>query len=179
IATAAQNTNNTTIRSILLAKKLTAYWTAPDLETADSDTIDKYYESINLEQEIACLMLSIMLNRNCLNSQSIPHLHKGGWSVGKLISLEDEELPRHFGTPMLCNAKITCMGKTLEGKDPEGQEETAKAKGKDKGKNKLAYAPKANISPPPKRDNLEKDSICHHCKEVVTRGGIIRLTMLS
>nr|GEZ64494.1 retrotransposon protein, putative, Ty1-copia subclass [Tanacetum cinerariifolium] len=57
------------------------------------------------------------------------------------------------------------MGKTLGAKDPEGQEETAKVKGKDKGKNKLAYAPKANISPPPKRDNLEKDSICHHCKE--------------
>ncbi|GKB24628.1 retrotransposon protein, putative, ty1-copia subclass, partial [Tanacetum coccineum] len=40
------------------------------------------------------------------------------------------------------------------------------AKGKNKGKNKLAYAPNAKIPPPPKRDNLTKDSICHHCKEV-------------
>ncbi|GJZ48678.1 hypothetical protein Tco_0602510 [Tanacetum coccineum] len=40
------------------------------------------------------------------------------------------------------------------------------AKGKTKGKNKLAYAPKTKISPPPKRDNMTKDSICHHCKEV-------------
>nr|GFA76522.1 zinc finger, CCHC-type [Tanacetum cinerariifolium] len=32
--------------------------------------------------------------------------------------------------------------------------------------NKLAYAPKTKISPPPKRDSLEKDFICHHCKEV-------------
>ncbi|GKD94425.1 hypothetical protein Tco_1374262 [Tanacetum coccineum] len=33
---------------------------APDPETADPDTIDKYYETINLEQEVACLMLSSM-----------------------------------------------------------------------------------------------------------------------
>ncbi|GJS42186.1 hypothetical protein Tco_0567229 [Tanacetum coccineum] len=33
---------------------------APDPKTADLDTIDKYYESVNLEQEVACLMLSSM-----------------------------------------------------------------------------------------------------------------------
>ncbi|GKC22830.1 hypothetical protein Tco_1024980 [Tanacetum coccineum] len=30
----------------------------PDPETADPDTIDKYYESVNIEQKVACLMLS-------------------------------------------------------------------------------------------------------------------------
>ncbi|GJS85540.1 hypothetical protein Tco_0752081 [Tanacetum coccineum] len=86
MAVAAQNTNNTTIRSILLAKKLTGLnftnWyrnlrivlryekkikfmeqptgPAPNPETADPDTIDKYYETVNLEQEVACLMLSSM-----------------------------------------------------------------------------------------------------------------------
>ncbi|GKE62256.1 retrotransposon protein, putative, ty1-copia subclass, partial [Tanacetum coccineum] len=45
-------------------------------------------------------------------------------------------------------------------KKPQG------AKGKAKGKNKLTYAPKTKIPPPPKRENLIKDSICHHCKEV-------------
>ncbi|GJU44312.1 hypothetical protein Tco_1201578 [Tanacetum coccineum] len=83
---AAQNTNNSTIRSSLLAKKLTGSnftnWyrnlrivlryekklkfveqpigPAPDPETADPDTIDKYYESVNLEQEVAWIMLSSM-----------------------------------------------------------------------------------------------------------------------
>nr|GEW53321.1 hypothetical protein [Tanacetum cinerariifolium] len=83
---AAQNTNNTTIRSILLAKKLAGSnftnWyrnfrivlrygkkmkfveqpiePALDPKTADLDTIDKYYESVNLEQEVACLTLSSM-----------------------------------------------------------------------------------------------------------------------
>ncbi|GJY38228.1 zinc finger, CCHC-type containing protein [Tanacetum coccineum] len=32
-----------------------------------------------------------------------------------------------------------------------------------KGKNKLAYAPKPKIPPPPKREDPAKDSVCHQC----------------
>nr|GEW53681.1 hypothetical protein [Tanacetum cinerariifolium] len=85
MAASTQNINNTTIRSILLAEKLTGSnfknWyrnlrivlkhkkkmkfveqpaRPPNPETTDSDTIDKYYESVNLEQEVACLMLLSM-----------------------------------------------------------------------------------------------------------------------
>nr|GFA86384.1 zinc finger, CCHC-type [Tanacetum cinerariifolium] len=86
MAATAQNTNNTTTRSILLAEKLTRLnftnWyrniriilmyekkikfveqpmgPALDPETADPKTIDKYYETVNLEQEVVCLMLSSM-----------------------------------------------------------------------------------------------------------------------
>ncbi|GJU70794.1 retrotransposon protein, putative, ty1-copia subclass [Tanacetum coccineum] len=85
MAATAQNTNNRTIRSILLAEKLTGSnftnWyhnlrivlkyekkmkfveqpigPAPDLETADPNTIDKYYETVNLEQEVARLVLYV------------------------------------------------------------------------------------------------------------------------
>ncbi|GKF38402.1 hypothetical protein Tco_0118463, partial [Tanacetum coccineum] len=34
-----------------------------------------------------------------------------------------------------------------------------------KGKNKLAYAPKPKIPPPPNREDPAKDSICHECGE--------------
>ncbi|GKC01912.1 reverse transcriptase domain-containing protein [Tanacetum coccineum] len=34
------------------------------------------------------------------------------------------------------------------------------------GKAKLAYAPKAKISPPPKKEHPTKDVTCHHCNEV-------------
>nr|GEW52088.1 hypothetical protein [Tanacetum cinerariifolium] len=33
---------------------------APDTETTDPNTIDKYYETVNLKQEVACLMFSCM-----------------------------------------------------------------------------------------------------------------------
>nr|GEZ55698.1 zinc finger, CCHC-type [Tanacetum cinerariifolium] len=35
-----------------------------------------------------------------------------------------------------------------------------------KGKNKLAYAPKPKIPPPPKREDLAKDSVYHECGEI-------------
>ncbi|GKE82546.1 hypothetical protein Tco_1552546, partial [Tanacetum coccineum] len=38
---------------------------APDPKTVDPDTIDKYYKSVNLEQEVACLMLSIKAFHAC------------------------------------------------------------------------------------------------------------------
>ncbi|GJR95439.1 retrotransposon protein, putative, ty1-copia subclass [Tanacetum coccineum] len=39
----------------------------------------------------------------------------------------------------------------------------AKGQNQGKGKNKLVYAPKPKIPPPPKRENPAKDSICHQC----------------
>ncbi|GJY05904.1 hypothetical protein Tco_0371844 [Tanacetum coccineum] len=83
---AAQDTNNTTIKSIILAEKLTgsnftnSYCNlrivlkyekkikfveqptgpAPDPKTADPDAIDKYYETVNLEQKVACIMMPSM-----------------------------------------------------------------------------------------------------------------------
>nr|GFD01627.1 hypothetical protein [Tanacetum cinerariifolium] len=53
------------------------------------------------------------------------------------------------------------------------------AKGKDKGKNKLAYAPNPKIPSPPKRDNPAKDSICHHCKEGLRRRKKLKHEALS
>ncbi|GJY20445.1 hypothetical protein Tco_0393011 [Tanacetum coccineum] len=50
MASTTQNTNNTTI-SLL---------DPPNPETADPDTIEKYYKFVNLEQEVSCLMLSSM-----------------------------------------------------------------------------------------------------------------------
>ncbi|GJV04594.1 zinc finger, CCHC-type containing protein [Tanacetum coccineum] len=53
-----------------------------------------------------------------------------------------------------------------EGKIQKDKKKPQKAKGKDKGKNKLAYAPNPKIPPSPKRDNPKKDYVYHHCKKV-------------
>ncbi|GKE11621.1 retrotransposon protein, putative, ty1-copia subclass, partial [Tanacetum coccineum] len=68
-------------------------------------------------------------------------------------------------------AEILVVLAIREGKIQKDKRKPRGAKGEDKGKNKLAYAPKPKIPPPPKRDNLEKDSICHHYKEVIIGGG--------
>ncbi|GJS47117.1 hypothetical protein Tco_0597238 [Tanacetum coccineum] len=57
MATTAQNTNNTSIRYEKKMKFMEqSIGPAPDPETTDPDTIDKYYKTVNLEQEVACLM---------------------------------------------------------------------------------------------------------------------------
>nr|GEV58271.1 hypothetical protein [Tanacetum cinerariifolium] len=67
---------------------------------------------------------------------------------------------------ILKKAKTPAMLAIWEGKIQKDKKKPQGAKGKEKGKNKLTYAPKPKILPPPKRDNLAKDSVCHHCKEV-------------
>ncbi|GJV11645.1 retrotransposon protein, putative, ty1-copia subclass [Tanacetum coccineum] len=39
----------------------------------------------------------------------------------------------------------------------------ARGNNQGKRKSKLAYAPKPKIPPPPKKEDLTKDSVCHHC----------------
>ncbi|GKB46993.1 hypothetical protein Tco_0897746 [Tanacetum coccineum] len=68
-----------------------------------------------------------------------------------------------------------CEGKIQKDKKKKPQG----VKGKANGKNKLAYAPKTKIPPPPKRDNPAKDFICHRSRRLVTGGGFVRPIMLS
>ncbi|GJX03901.1 retrotransposon protein, putative, ty1-copia subclass [Tanacetum coccineum] len=136
---AAQNTNNTTIKSILLAEKLTSLnftnWycnlrivlkyekkikfveqpigPAPDPETVDPDTIDKYYENVNLDM-----------------GKMLDELHA-------MLKLHEKGIPKKAETPAVLAIQ--------EGKIQKDKKRPQGAKGKDKGKNKLAYALKAKI----------------------------------
>ncbi|GKA33576.1 retrotransposon protein, putative, ty1-copia subclass [Tanacetum coccineum] len=122
---------------------------ALDPKTVDPDnidnTIDKTLEKFNAYDMLKELktMSKSMLNRNCLKQS------------------------KHF---MLANrrmkAKTPAVLDIKEGRIQKEKKKPQGAKGKDNGKNKLAYAPKPKIPLPPKRDNLEKDSIYHHYKEV-------------
>ncbi|GKA25440.1 zinc finger, CCHC-type containing protein [Tanacetum coccineum] len=106
------------------------------------------YEALNdAQNEVACLMLGIKAFHACKqeDGQSVSsYLLKMKSYVDTLERL-GYAMPKEHGK---------------DKKKPQG------AKGKAKGKNKLAYDPKTKIPPPPKRENLIKDSICHHCKEV-------------
>nr|GEZ42620.1 zinc finger, CCHC-type [Tanacetum cinerariifolium] len=73
-------------------------------------------------------------------------------------------MPNEFGIPK--KAKTPVVLSIKEGRIQKDKKKWNGANGKYKGKNKLAYAPKPKIPSPLKRDNLTKDSIYHHCKEV-------------
>ncbi|GJZ78686.1 zinc finger, CCHC-type containing protein, partial [Tanacetum coccineum] len=185
MADAAQNTNNTTIRSILLAKKLTGLnftnWyrnlrivlkyekkmkfveqpigPAHDPETGDPDTIDKYYEYED-GQSVSSYLLKMKSYMDTLErlGYALPKELGTIVELHAMLKLHEKGVSKKTETPavlVIRGGKIQKDKKKLQG-----------AKGKAKGKNKLAYALKTKIPPPPKRDNPAKDSICHHRKEV-------------
>nr|GEX60870.1 zinc finger, CCHC-type [Tanacetum cinerariifolium] len=132
----------------------------PDPETADLVTIVKYYESVNLEQEVACLMLSSMsldLQRTLEKYNAYDIIGKTIAELHAMLKLHEKGIPK--------KAKTLAVLATREGKIQKEMKKPQGAKGKNEVKTKLAYATKPKIPPTPKRDNLAKDSICHRCKE--------------
>ncbi|GJS01992.1 hypothetical protein Tco_0318500 [Tanacetum coccineum] len=222
MAATAQNTNNTTIRSILLAEKLIGsnftIWyekkmkfveqpigLAPDPETADPDASDKYYESVNTEQEVACLMLSSMspdLQRtlekyNAYDMmkelktmfeeqakqelfETVKALHACKQEEAELhamLKLHEKCIPKKAETPTVLAIREGRIQKDKK-KKPQG------AKGKGKGKNKLARV-KERISllmiPRPRSHRYLRKSIRQRTlsvttvKRLVTEGGIFHV----
>nr|GEW67829.1 zinc finger, CCHC-type [Tanacetum cinerariifolium] len=82
-------------------------------------------------------------------------------------------MPNKLGIPN--KAKTPTVLAIQEGKIQKDKKKPQGAKSKDKGKNKLAYAPKPKIPSPPKRDNMAKDS----ARRWVIGRGIVHLTKLS
>ncbi|GJU98534.1 retrotransposon protein, putative, ty1-copia subclass [Tanacetum coccineum] len=218
---AAQNTNNTTIRSILLGEKLTGSnftnWyrnlrivlryekklkfveqpigPAPDPETTElltnlQRTLEKYnaFDMMNelktmfeeqAKQELfervkafhACKQEDGQsISSHLLNMKSyLDTLERLGYNYNMhsmretlaelhaMLKLHEKSIPKKVETLAVLAIR--------EGKFQNDKKKLQGAKGKDKGKTKLAYAPKPKIPPPPKRDNPTKDSICHHYKE--------------
>nr|GEU35278.1 hypothetical protein [Tanacetum cinerariifolium] len=173
MAVVAQNTNNSTIRSILLAKKLTGLnftnWFRNLRIVLRTKNIFKehakqeLFETVNAfhacKQEEGQSVGSYLLKMKSL----LDTLERLGYVMPNelghaMLKLHEKGIPKKVETLVVLAIRESKIQK--DKKKPRG------VKGKDKEKNKLAYAPKPKISSPPKRDNLAKDSIYHHCKEV-------------
>nr|GEW92453.1 hypothetical protein [Tanacetum cinerariifolium] len=89
-------------------------------------------------------------------------------SLGKTINEFHAMLNLHEQTLLKSNAPALHAiraGKVQKVNKHEKPQPKMAARGQNqgKGKNKLAYAPKPKIPPPPKREDLAKDSIFHEC----------------
>nr|GEV73073.1 retrotransposon protein, putative, Ty1-copia subclass [Tanacetum cinerariifolium] len=113
---------------------------------------DAYNALYDAQNEVACLMLGSI----SLELQRALENYKAYNIIQELKSMFKEQAKQElFETVKAFHA---CKQED-DKKKPRG------AKGKDKGKTKLVYAPKTKIPPPPKRYNLTKDSIFYHCNE--------------
>ncbi|GJS47116.1 reverse transcriptase domain-containing protein [Tanacetum coccineum] len=111
--------------------------------------------------ELGVSLILNSLNKDYYQFVQNYNMHSIGKTIAKLhamLKLLEKGIPKKVETPVVLAI--------LKGKIQKEKRKPLGAKGKDKGKNKLAYAPKHKIPPPPKRDNLAKDSVCHHYKEV-------------
>nr|GEX85198.1 zinc finger, CCHC-type [Tanacetum cinerariifolium] len=95
------------------------------------------------------------------------NMHNMGKTVNELHAM----LKLHEQTLSKSNApalNAIQAGKVQKGNKHKKSHSQTAAKGQnhEKGKNKQAYAPKPKILPPPKRENLAKDSTCHECGEI-------------
>ncbi|GKF70205.1 hypothetical protein Tco_0203262, partial [Tanacetum coccineum] len=93
------------------------------------------------------------------------NMHSLGKTVNKLhamLKLYEQTLPKN-NAPALHAIRT---GKVQKGNNKHKKHQpqmTARGQNQGNGKNKLAYAPKPKIPPPPKREDPVKDSICHEC----------------
>ncbi|GJX14100.1 retrotransposon protein, putative, ty1-copia subclass [Tanacetum coccineum] len=115
------------------------------------------YEALNdAQNEVACLMLGSMSPELQMALEN----YKAYDMIQELKTMFEEQAKQElFETVKAFHAYKQEDGQSNDKKKPQG------AKVKDKGNNKLVYAPKAKIPPPPKKDNATKDSFCHHYKE--------------
>ncbi|GJY94380.1 hypothetical protein Tco_0510741 [Tanacetum coccineum] len=82
------------------------------------------------------------------------NMHNMGKTIAELcamLKLHEKGIPKKAETPMVLAI--------MEGRIQKDKKKPPRAKRIDKGKNNLAYDPKPKIPPPPKRDNVVKDSI--------------------
>ncbi|GKB69383.1 zinc finger, CCHC-type containing protein, partial [Tanacetum coccineum] len=99
------------------------------------------------------------------------NMHSMGKTVNELhamLKLHEDTLPKKVVAPALHAIRA---GNVQKNKNKKSFKAAKGVQGKGKGKKTYAnaepsYAPKPKNPPPPKKDNLAKDAICHHCGEV-------------
>nr|GEY48606.1 hypothetical protein [Tanacetum cinerariifolium] len=81
--------------------------------------------------------------------------------LNAMLKLHEQTLPKN-NAPGLHDIRA---GKVQKGNKKHKLQPQLAARGQNqrKGKNKLAYAPKPKIPPPPKREDPAKDLVCHQC----------------
>ncbi|GKB42203.1 hypothetical protein Tco_0887145 [Tanacetum coccineum] len=114
-----------------------------------------------MPNELGVSLILNSLNKNYDQFIQNYNMHSMGRTIAELHAM----LKLH-GKGILKKAETPTVLAIWVGKIHKDKKKLQGEYGKDNGKNKLAYAPKPKIPPPPKRDNPVKDSICHHYKEV-------------
>ncbi|GKA83547.1 zinc finger, CCHC-type containing protein, partial [Tanacetum coccineum] len=125
------------------------------------DTLERLGYAMPKELGVSLILNS--LNKDYDQFVQNYNMHGLGKTLAELhamLKLYEKGIPNKAETPTMLEIQEGRIQKDKKKKKPQG------AKGKGKGKSKLAYDTRPKIAPPPKREHLVKDPVCHHCKEV-------------
>ncbi|GJR13725.1 zinc finger, CCHC-type containing protein [Tanacetum coccineum] len=125
------------------------------------EIVKAFHTCYAMPNELGVSLILNSFNRDYDQFVQNYNMHNMGKTIAELhamLKLHEKGILKKAETPDVLAIR--------EGKIQKDKKKPRGTKGKDKGKNKLAYDPKPKILPPPKRDNPAKDSVCHHCKEV-------------
>ncbi|GJT74556.1 retrotransposon protein, putative, ty1-copia subclass [Tanacetum coccineum] len=132
-----------------------------------------------MTQNLAVSLILVSLRKEYDNFMQNYNMHGMGKTVTELhamIKLHEQTLPKKEVAPALHAIRAGKVQKKHKNKKPQL---AARGKNQEKGKSKLAYAPKPKIPHPPKNDNPAKDSICHYYLKELTLQGLRRSRKLK
>ncbi|GKB32484.1 hypothetical protein Tco_0871885, partial [Tanacetum coccineum] len=115
---------------------------------------------------LAVSLILIGLRKEFVGFMHIYNMHSLGKTVNELhamLKLHEQTLPKNNALALHA-IRAGKVQKVNKHKKLQPQI-AAKGQNQGKGKNKLAYAPKPKILPPPKREDPTKDSVYHKCGE--------------
>nr|GEV04451.1 zinc finger, CCHC-type [Tanacetum cinerariifolium] len=95
------------------------------------------------------------------------NMHSMGKTINELhamLKLHEQTLPKN-SAPALHAIRAGMVQKGNKQHKKMQSQSAAMGQNQRKWKNKLAYAPKPKIHPPPKREDPAKDSVCHKCRD--------------
>nr|GEZ48826.1 zinc finger, CCHC-type [Tanacetum cinerariifolium] len=122
------------------------------------DNLERLGHNVTLGLGVSLILIGLGKNFDNMHSlgKTINELHA-------MLKLHEQTLPK-INAPALHAIRAGKVQKVNKHKKSKPKM-VARGQNHGNGKNKQAYAPKPKISPPPKREDLAKDSICHECGE--------------
>ena len=116
---------------------------------------------------LAVSMILTSLNKDFAGFRQNYNMQCMGKTVNEvhaMLKLHEQGLPKKdVVAPVVLAIRAGRIQKNNKNKKPLNG---AKGKNRGNGKAKLAYAPKAKIPPPPKKEHPAKDTECHHCHQI-------------
>nr|GEW33934.1 hypothetical protein [Tanacetum cinerariifolium] len=153
-------------------------WIKGSKEIAEQELLQTTRDFHSCKQEEGQSVSSYVMNMKGYidNLERLGHpvtLGLGGKTINEfhtMLKLHEQTLPKN-NTPALHAIRAGKVQKVNKHKKSQPQM-AARGQNHEKGKNKQAYALKPKISPPPKREDLAKDSICQECASGAGGSGI-------